>query len=308
MRVRVVLVEAHGLPERGDAARVVAGLDEHQAEVVVGLREIGPEPDGLAERGLHLAATRALATEEKPQHVGGLGAAGAGVGGRAERRGRGDPVRRRPRGRGQVQPGLELSDRLVEIARPQVRDAQIDVDGGGRRQERDRALQARPGSREIARLAQGGAEKRVAVAGRGLGEGPVARAAEPQRDAEAVMSLGGLGPEGHRALEVGEGLGQVLLLAEHEAQDAVGVGMALVEAHRLRERIAGGGELAALDGGDGAAVGLLGRALRIGRAGRRTRSAGLGALLPQGGAERVVGLALLRVELDRLLERGDGTL
>src|SRR5207237_1098006 len=134
------------------------------------------------------------------------------------------------------------SERPVEIARAQVRDAQIDVDGRGRRQERDRALQARPGSREIARLAQGGAEERVAVAGGGieedalpqLGKGLVTRAAVPERDA--------------------------------------------------------------------------GRALRAGRAPRRRkRTAGRGALLPQGDAERVVALALLGIELDRLLERGDGT-
>src|SRR5206468_10420244 len=112
-------------------------------------------------------------------------------------------------------------------------------------------------------------EYRVAVAGGGIEEdalrqlvkGLFTRAAVPGRDAEAVVGLGGVGPEGDRALEVGEGPGQVLLLAEDEAQDAVRVGVALVEAQGLGERVAGGGELAALDGGEAAAIGVVGRAL-----------------------------------------------
>ena len=45
---------------------------------------------------------------------------------------------------------------------------EVDVDGGGRRQQRDRALQARPRAGQIARLAQRGPEKGVAGAGRGI--------------------------------------------------------------------------------------------------------------------------------------------
>ena len=87
------------------------------------------------------------------------------------------------------------------------------------------------------------------------------------------MGLGGLGPERDRALEVGEGLRQVLLLAEHEAQDAVRVGVALVQAEGLGERVAGGGQLAALRGVAGALVGVVGRALR--RGGGAARAAAL---------------------------------
>ena len=148
MRVRVVRLEAHRLAERGDAPVVVAGLDEHETEVVVGFGEVGPEPDGFAELGRHLAAVGALAAEQEAEHVAaprrGPGSRRAPCGGRRSRTsqsGAGTP------GRGEVQPGLELSQRLVEIARPQVGDAEVHVDGGGGRQERDRALQARPGSR-----------------------------------------------------------------------------------------------------------------------------------------------------------------
>ena len=47
------------------------------------------------------------------------------------------------------------------------------------------------------------------------------------------MGLGGLGSERYRALQVGEGLGQVSLLAEHEAEEAVRIGVALVQAEGL---------------------------------------------------------------------------
>ena len=89
---------------------------------------------------------------------------------------------------------------------------EVDVDGGRRRQERDRALQAGPRPGQIARLAQGGSEKGVAGAGRGIeldalpqfGQGPFLRAAVPQRDAKVVVGLGGFGPERNRALQVRE--------------------------------------------------------------------------------------------------------
>ncbi|PYQ18562.1 MAG: hypothetical protein DMF79_14660, partial [Acidobacteria bacterium] len=71
--------------------------------------------------------------------------------------------------------------------------------------------------------------------------------------------------------QVGQGLGQVSLLAEHEPQDAVRVGVALVQAEGLGELVLGTGQLAALGGGEGALVGVLRRAFRIGCAGRRRR-------------------------------------
>ena len=48
------------------------------------------------------------------------------------------------RRRREVQPGHELSERLVWLARPQERDRQVDIDGGRRRHQRDGALQADP--------------------------------------------------------------------------------------------------------------------------------------------------------------------
>ena len=87
------------------------------------LGEVGPQPDGFAEGGGHLGAARALAAEEAAQQVVRLGASGGRTDGLAERRGRRGPVRRRHRGRGEVQAGVELSERPVEIARAQVREA-----------------------------------------------------------------------------------------------------------------------------------------------------------------------------------------
>ena len=43
---------------------------------------------------------------------------------------------------------------------------EVDVDGGGRGKEGDRVLQAHPGPREVARLAEGGPEECLAAARR----------------------------------------------------------------------------------------------------------------------------------------------
>ena len=253
------------------------------------------------------------AAEQAAQDVVRLGLARARGERLAEGGGRGLPVRRGQPRAGEVQPGLELSQRLVEIARPEVGDAEVDVDGGGRREERDRALQARPGPGEIARLAQRGAEKRVAAAGGGievdalaqLGQGPVAGAAVPERDAEVVVGLRGLRPERHRPLEVGEGRRQGLSAGPGRSPG----GCARPRGSRPGARasvscVAGGGQVAAPRrprgrAGTRSSAGLV----AAGRGGCARRPS---ALLLQGHAERVVGLALLGVDLERLLERGDG--
>ena len=72
------------------------------------------------------------------------------------------PVGRRQRGRREVQAGFELSERLVELARAQIDDAEIDVDrGASAAAARWRAAgwPARPRDRRC--LAQGGAEEGV---------------------------------------------------------------------------------------------------------------------------------------------------
>ena len=77
-------------------------------------------------------------------------------------------------------------------------DAEIDVGGGGRRQQRDGALQADARRRQLPVLAQGGAEERVAGAGRRiephalaqLGQRSSPGAAVPEGDAEVVMRVG----------------------------------------------------------------------------------------------------------------------
>ncbi len=115
------------------------------------------------------------------------------------------------------------------------------------------------------------------------------------------MRLGGFGPERHRPLQVGEGGRELSLLPQNEAQEAVGVRMALVQAERLRELRSGGGQVATPRGLVGALVEIVGRARRL-----RARLAGGGALLPERHAERVVSLAQLGVDLDRLLQGGHG--
>src|SRR5262245_39989299 len=85
------------------------------------------------------------------------------------------------------------------------------------------------------------------------------------------------------------------------------VGVAVVEVDRFGERVARRTELASARSGDAALVGRVGRALDVRSArGLRRRSPSRSPLLAQPGTERVVGLPLLGIELDGLLEGRDG--
>ncbi len=202
MRVGIVGLDPHRFAQRGDAPGVVARLDEHETEVVVGVGEIGLEVDRLTELGGHRAAVGARAAEQAAEDVMGIGSVRA----RDERLSEGGdgplPVRRRQPGAGEVQPSVELSHRLFQIGREEIRDPEVHVDGGGGWEEGDRALQALPGSGEVPRLAQRGSEKRVAAAGGGveldalsqLGQGPIAGAAVPERHPEVEVRFRGLRP------------------------------------------------------------------------------------------------------------------
>ena len=102
---------------------------------------------------------------------------------------------------------------LSDLARPEIRDAEIDVNRGSRRQQRNRALQACPCPREVTGVPQGGSEKRLAGPGGGIEtdalpqfrQRTILRAAVPLRDTKVVVGLGGLRLERDRALEMDEG-------------------------------------------------------------------------------------------------------
>ena len=125
---------------------------------------------GFAERGRHLAAARALAAEQEAQDVVRLGAAGLAASAWRSAAAADAQSGAGTDGRGRFSPASSCPSALSRSPARRYVMPEVDVDGGGRRQERDRALQARPGSREIARLAQGDAEERVGVAGGGIEE------------------------------------------------------------------------------------------------------------------------------------------
>src|SRR4029450_992229 len=76
------------------------------------------------------------------------------------------PVGPGNRRRWEVQPGFELSQRLVGLTRAKVGDPEVDIDGGRRRQERDCALKAGSSRGKFSLLAQRRSEKRMTGSGR----------------------------------------------------------------------------------------------------------------------------------------------
>ena len=204
VRIGVVRRETHRLAKRGDAARIVSRLNQHQAEVVLRFGVVGTETNRFTKRRRDVRARGAGTAEQPAERVVRLRPAGVGrLRGRrqrrAKRRDRSAPVRLGRRRRLHVQPCFELPDSRIELARAQIRDAEIHIDSGARRQQRDRALQADARAGQVSALAQHRAEKRVTLTGRGielhallqLRDGAVFLAAVPERHAEMVVRLRG---------------------------------------------------------------------------------------------------------------------
>src|SRR4029434_7125233 len=96
-----------------------------------------------------------------------------------------------------VQPCLELPQRAIELPGARVGDAEIHVDRGGWRQERNRPLEADPRTSPIATFTQRDAEKRITLACRRIqlhtlskfSGGAIFRTAVPVRHAEMVVRI-----------------------------------------------------------------------------------------------------------------------
>ena len=183
----------------------------------MGFRVVRTQPDRLAKRRRDSSLLAPVAAEQQAEHVVRLRplASAVGRGGRQRvpksRRWRRSQSGAGSDGGGRFSPASNCPSALSSSPRAQIRDAEIDVDGGGRRQQRDRALQARR-ARRAGRRARAapfretrGSRRPPDPAARSRCSSATARsfvAAVPQRDAEIVVRLGGVGLERDRALQV----------------------------------------------------------------------------------------------------------
>ena len=277
----------------------------------MGLGVVRANADGGTERRQHVIAGGAFPSEHQPEQVlrlVRLRPLGAGRDGLTERGNGRIPVGRRRHRRGNVQPGFELTETLLQIPGAQEDDREIDVGGRHGRCERHRALQAGAGAGKIAGFAERHAEERVPAGRPGIephalaqfGNRLLPRAAVPQGRTEVVPGLGPLRTQDRGPLQVRKRGGQVPLLAEDEALQRVRLGMIGVEPERLGQRAFRRFEIAAGCRRLRALHRLVCRT-RCGRRGLPRRD----ALLLQGGPERVVRLAQLWIDLQRALERRD---
>src|SRR5205823_14633116 len=124
--------------------------------------------------------------------------------------------------------------------------------------------------------------------------------AVPQRNREMVVRLRRVRSKCDRALEVTNGRRELSLLPEREAEQRVRLCVSVVEAKRLFEVLARPAQIALPERVLRASIQIVRRAR--GGGARFSRRA---ALLLQRVAERVVGLAHLRIDLERPLEPRD---
>jgi hypothetical protein len=198
-----------------------------------------------------------------------------------------------------------LAERLLELPGAQVRDPEIDEDRGRWRQERNRALKARARAGPVATIAQNRAEKRITLACRRIQphaltqfrRGALFRTAVPQRHTEVIMRVRRIGPKRECALQVPDAFGKIALLSQREAKQRVCVGVCCIETQRFFELLARTTEVSPTERVLRASIHI------VCGAGRRWRwFPRSSALLLQLGTERVVGLAHLRIDLERSIE------
>ena len=308
---RVRRREANRFTKRRNAFLVLARLNEHQSQVVVGFGVVRANADGGAERRQHVIAGGALPSEHEPEQVlrlVRLRPLGTGRDGLTERGNRRIPVGRRRHRHGNVQPGFELTETLLQIPGAQEDDREIDVGGRHGRRQRHRALQAGAGTGEIAGFPERHAEERVPAGRPGiephalaqLGDRLLSRAAVPEGRTEVVAGLRPLGTQDRGPLQMRKGGGQVALLAEDVALQRVRLRMIGIQPEGLGQRAFRRPKITACRRRLRALDRLVCRA--------RCRWSGLprgGALLLQRGTEREVPLAQLGIDLERAFERRD---
>src|SRR5258708_23260834 len=69
------------------------------------------------------------------------------------------PIGRRTRRRGDIEPGLELRQRFIEIARAEINSSEVDVYGGEGWEKRHRALQGPSRALQLTRFPPSGSQK-----------------------------------------------------------------------------------------------------------------------------------------------------
>ena len=141
---------------------------------------------------------------------------------------------------------------MIELPRAQIRDPEIDIDGGGRRKQGDRPLQTRPGAGPVAAIAQHAGKEDVTLACGGiqrdallqLRPGAILLAAVPERHAEMVVRLGRGRLQRDRPFQLADGSREVSLLPQREAEERVRLCILVVELQRLLETLPRVGKIA----------------------------------------------------------------
>ena len=159
------------------------------------IREIRAQAHGLTKLRQNIFAVCTLASKQQSEHVVRFGAVRLRSQRSANACNRHIPIGAGTGRSGDIDPGLELRQRFIEIARAKINGSEVDVCGGEGRQERNRALQVSSCVLYLARFAQSGSEKGITSAcGRiksnsllQLGNAFGFRTAVPQRNAKIVV-------------------------------------------------------------------------------------------------------------------------
>src|SRR5258708_28237347 len=141
---------------------------ERQPYIVVRHREVRAAPYRLKEFRQDFIAVCTLAPKQQPQHI----VCFCAVLLRSQRSANTCdcciPIGRRTRRRGDIEPGLELRQRFIEIARAEINSSEVDVYGGEGWGKSDRAVPGPSCALSFARFPPSGSPKGVTTAPRPL--------------------------------------------------------------------------------------------------------------------------------------------
>src|SRR5579884_4290849 len=231
----IIRLCAYCFAKFGNRTLVVINLREHQTDIVVSFGVVRTKAYSFAEFSQHLIAVCAFASQQKSEHIVGVGPAGIFFDQFVQPGDGRIPVRRWRR-LTEVKSGFELTDRFVEFTQAEKNDAEINISCSRGRQKRNCAFQIQPRCLQIAGFSLSKRQERITGSRSGIKLDAglefrnrfLFRSFVPKSRAEIVVSLSGVWLQRNGALQMPDSGIEVALLTQNVSKQTVSISIVVI--------------------------------------------------------------------------------